>query len=51
MVPLVDDDEDAEPEDDGEDGDADQERDGGTTVDYMLAFIHLDDEFFREWRM
>jgi len=49
MTSLVDDVEDAEPEDEGEDGDADE--DGGTTVDYMLAFIHLDDEFFREWRL
>lgn len=47
---AVDDPEDVEPEDEGEDIDAD-EGDGGTTVDYMLTFIRRDDEFFREWRL
>jgi len=51
MTSFVDDVEDAEPEDEGEDGEVDGEVDGGTTVDYMLAFIRLDDEFFREWRL
>jgi len=50
MAPVADDAEDAEPEDEAEDGDAD-EGEGGTTVDYMLAFIRRDEEFFREWRL
>jgi helicase SWR1 len=29
----------------------DQDEDGGTTVDYMLSFIHFDMEFFLEWRL
>ena len=50
MIPVVDDVEDAEPEYEAGDGDADA-GEGGTTVDYMLAFIRRDDEFFREWRL
>jgi len=51
MSAMVDDAEDAEPEDEAEDNGGDEEGEGGTTVDYMLAFIHQDDEFFREWRL
>ncbi|KAF8828735.1 hypothetical protein HHX47_DHR3000061 [Lentinula edodes] len=36
----------------GHEGDhEDGEEDGGTTVDYMLAFISRDTEFFAEWRL
>ncbi|KAJ3896154.1 SNF2 family N-terminal domain-containing protein [Lentinula edodes] len=36
----------------GHEGDNDDgEEDGGTTVDYMLAFISRDTEFFAEWRL
>ncbi|KAJ3810620.1 SNF2 family N-terminal domain-containing protein [Lentinula lateritia] len=36
----------------GHEGDnEDVEEDGGTTVDYMLAFIARDIEFFAEWRL
>lgn len=51
MTPIVDDVEYIEPEDGG-DVDAEEEgEEGGTTVDYMLAFIRRDEEFFREWRL
>lgn len=50
MTLAVDDVDDVEPEEGGDDVDAD-EVEGGTTVDYMLCFIHRDDEFFREWRL
>ena len=33
----------------GEEGEGDD--DGGTIVDYMLAFVQFDMEFFREWRV
>jgi helicase SWR1 len=29
----------------------DEEDEGGTTVDYMLAFVRFDYEFFRDWRV
>jgi len=51
MIPIIDGiTEDAEPEDDGRDGEGDDDE-GGTIVDYMLAFVHLDEEFFKEWRL
>ena len=31
-------------------GEVEVEDEGGTTVDYMLAFIRFDDEFFKDWR-
>lgn len=30
--------------------DEEVEDEGGTTVDYMLAFIRFDEEFFEDWR-
>ena len=30
---------------------AGDEDEGGTTVDYMLAFVRFDYEFFRDWRL
>ena len=38
----------------GEDGgveDEDQEEAGGTVVDYMLAFVEDDYDYFRDWRL
>ena len=35
--------------DDGVGGD--EEDEGGTTVDYMLAFVRFDYDFFRDWRL
>jgi len=35
--------------DEGEGGD--EEEECGTTVDYMLAFVRLDYDFFRDWRL
>ena len=29
----------------------DEEDEGGTTVDYMLAFVRFDYDFFRDWRL
>lgn len=37
-------------EGEGEEEDEDEDE-GGTTVDYMLDFIRLDEEFFEEWRV
>ncbi len=37
-----------EDEGDGEEG---EEEEGGTTEDYMLAFVQADMEFFGEWRL
>jgi helicase SWR1 len=34
-----------------EEGGGDEEDEGGTTVDYMLAFVRLDYDFFRDWRL
>ncbi|VDC05103.1 unnamed protein product [Peniophora sp. CBMAI 1063] len=36
---------------DDEGGDADEEEEGGSTVEYMLAFIQRDAEHFSEWRL
>lgn len=36
---------------DQEDEDEDVEDEGGTTVDYMLAFVRFDEDFFNEWRL
>ncbi|KAI9511445.1 SNF2 family N-terminal domain-containing protein [Russula earlei] len=38
-------------EEDAADDVAGGEDEGGTTVDYMLAFVRLDHEFFRDWRL
>jgi helicase SWR1 len=38
-------------EDVAEEVGGDEEDDGGTTVDYMLAFVRLDYDFFRDWRL
>ncbi|KAJ3773357.1 SNF2 family N-terminal domain-containing protein [Lentinula raphanica] len=38
-------------EEEHEGNEEDQEEDGGTTVEYMLAFINRDPEFFAEWRL
>ncbi|KAF8161419.1 SNF2 family N-terminal domain-containing protein [Crassisporium funariophilum] len=35
----------------GGDEDDDQDELGGTVIDYMLAFVEKDYEFFREWRL
>ena len=49
--------EDAEPEEEpgeedlGDEGGDDEADEGGTTVDYMLAFVRFDYEFFRDWRL
>lgn len=32
-------------------GGEDEEDEGGTTVDYMLAFVRHDYDFFRDWRL
>lgn len=41
-----------EPAQDAEEADAgDGEEEGGTTVDYMLAFVQADMEFFSEWKI
>jgi helicase SWR1 len=34
-----------------EEGGGDEEDESGTTVDYMLAFVRLDYDFFRDWRL
>jgi len=34
-----------------EEGGEDEENEGGTTVDYMLAFVRHDYDFFRDWRL
>lgn len=34
-----------------EEEDADEDEDGGTTVEYMLSFIRSDMEFFENWRI
>lgn len=34
-----------------EEGGEDEEDEGGTTVDYMLAFVRHDYDFFRDWRL
>jgi helicase SWR1 len=34
-----------------EEAGGDEEDEGGTTVDYMLAFVRLDYDFFRDWRL
>ena len=34
-----------------EEGEGDEEDESGTTVDYMLAFVRLDYDFFRDWRL
>jgi helicase SWR1 len=34
-----------------EGGGVDGVDEGGTTVDYMLAFVRFDTEFFRDWRL
>lgn len=39
---------------DGEEGQVDHEEEdeeGGTTVDYMLAFVRRDEDFFQDWRL
>ena len=50
--------EDAEPEEEpgeeedlGDEGGGEEAEEGGTTVDYMLAFVRFDSEFFRDWRL
>jgi len=38
----------------GEEGavdDEDQDEQGGSVIDYMLAFIEMDYDYFREWRL
>jgi helicase SWR1 len=34
-----------------EEAGGDEEDESGTTVDYMLAFVRLDYDFFRDWRL
>ncbi|KAG6327413.1 hypothetical protein ID866_11676 [Astraeus odoratus] len=43
--------EEAEPLEQGELDDDHGDEDGGTTVDYMISFVRLDYEFFRDWRL
>ena len=38
-------------EDVADEGGGDEADEGGTTVDYMLAFVRLDYDFFRDWRL
>ena len=40
-----------EEEEPAEEGGEDEEDEGGTTVDYMLAFVRHDYDFFRDWRL
>ena len=41
----------AEAEEELEEGGVNEEDEGGTIVDYMLAFVRLDYDFFRDWRL
>jgi helicase SWR1 len=40
-----------EEEEPAKEGGEDEENEGGTTVDYMLAFVRHDYDFFRDWRL
>lgn len=40
-----------EEEEPAKEGGEDEEDEGGTTVDYMLAFVRHDYDFFRDWRL
>ncbi|KAF8841686.1 hypothetical protein BDN67DRAFT_949069 [Paxillus ammoniavirescens] len=36
---------------DGEDGDQGEDGEGGTVSDYMIGFVRVDYDFFRDWRL